>query len=85
MEGREQDIKDLREALLEREEELVNAQAKVAALETAQAETHDRLEVTLSGIERDNAEKENDLVAANREVEAVSCDQTRPTSGVDRD
>lgn len=41
---------------------------QVHALEAAQAETHDRLEDTLKNIERDNAEKEADLIAANREV-----------------
>lgn len=47
------------------------------ALEAAQAETHDRLEETLKNIERDNQEKEADLIAANREVEEVS-----PLNGV---
>jgi len=30
------------------------------------------LEVTLQNIDRDNAEKDADLIAANREIEAVS-------------
>ena len=72
LEQRELDTKDIREALLERDEELASANDRVAELQGAQAETHDRLEETLRNIERDNAEKETDLIAANREVEEVS-------------
>lgn len=72
LEQRELDTKDIREALLERDEELAAANDRVTELQGAQAETHDRLEETLRNIERDNAEKETDLIAANREVEEVS-------------
>lgn len=58
--------------MLEREEELAQTAEKVLILQSAQAETHDRLEETLKNIERDNAEKDADLIEANREVEAVS-------------
>lgn len=40
-------------------------------LQAAQDETHDKLEVTLKNIDRDNAEKDADLIAANRETEAL--------------
>ena len=40
-------------------------------LQAAQGETHDKLEVTLKNIDRDNAEKDADLIAANREIEAL--------------
>lgn len=72
LESREQDLKDIRELLIEREEEVAIANERVAELEANQNETHDRLEETLKNIERDNAEKEGDLIAANREVESVS-------------
>ncbi len=71
LQERDQDIKDLREALAEREDDLLTATNKVAELEATLAETHDRLEETLKNIERDNAEKDADLVAANGEIEAV--------------
>lgn len=71
LEGREQDLKDLREVLVERDEELGQANERVADLQANQSETHDRLEETLKNIERDNAEKDADLIAANREIEAV--------------
>ena len=44
----------------------------MAELEAAQGETHDQLEETMRNIEQDNADKEADLFAANREVEEVS-------------
>ncbi|KAK4687765.1 hypothetical protein P7C73_g2352, partial [Tremellales sp. Uapishka_1] len=69
LQDREQDMKDLREALIEREDELAVAKDRVVELQAAQGETHDRLEETLKNIERDNMEKDADLVAANREVE----------------
>lgn len=72
LESREQDLKDLREALVEREEDLAAATERVAELQANQSETHDRLEETLKNIERDNTEKDADLIAANREIEAVS-------------
>jgi len=72
MEQREQDMKEVREMLLEREDELAVANERIAELQAVQAETHDRLEETLKNIERDNAEKDADLIEANREVEAVS-------------
>lgn len=72
LQEREQDLEDIRKLVLEREEELVVARERVAELEAAQGETHDRLEETLRNIDMDNAEKEADLVSANREVEAVS-------------
>ncbi|KAI9631943.1 uncharacterized protein MKK02DRAFT_21589 [Dioszegia hungarica] len=68
---KDHDIKELRETLLDREEEVGAVTEQVHALEAAQAETHDRLEDTLKNIERDNAEKEADLIAANREVEEL--------------
>ena len=40
-------------------------------MQAAQGETHDKLEVTLKNIDRDNAEKDADLIAANREIEAL--------------
>ena len=83
LEQREQDIKDMREALLEREDELAAANDKVAELQNDQAETHDRLEETLANIERDNAEKETDLIAANREIEAVSVTRFLLLAGAD--
>jgi chromosome segregation ATPase len=43
----------------------------VNELQAAQGETHDKLEVTLKNIDRDNAEKDADLIAANREIEAL--------------
>lgn len=78
LEGREQDLKDLRETLLERDEELALSNDRVAELQANQSETHDRLEETLKNIERDNAEKDADLIAANREIEAVSFPHTNP-------
>jgi len=83
LESREQDLKELRESLTDREDELRAANARIAELQAAQNETHDQLEDTLKNIEEDNAEKEADLVAANREVETVSCHislQTKSTA-----
>jgi hypothetical protein len=62
--------------LLEREDELAYANDRVAELQSVQNETHDRLEETLKNIERDNDDKDADLIAANREVEEV-CSVTR--------
>lgn len=59
--------------MLVREDELAGTSDRVAELQAAQGETHDRLEETLKNIERDNAEKEADLVAANLEIEKVGC------------
>lgn len=78
LEGREQDMKELRDTLVEREEELAAVTDRVAELQAAQGETHDQLEETLRNIERDNADKEADLVAANREVEEVSSSNSIP-------
>ncbi|EIW73667.1 hypothetical protein TREMEDRAFT_26645 [Tremella mesenterica DSM 1558] len=64
-------LKELRDALLEREEELAVVSERVAELEAAQSETHDRLEETMRNIERDNEEKEADLIAANKEIEVL--------------
>jgi chromosome segregation ATPase len=75
LEGREHDLKDIRETLIDREEELAIANDRVAELQAAQGETCDKLEVTLKNIDRDNAEKDADLIAANREIEAVSSSQ----------
>jgi ribosomal protein L11 methylase PrmA len=61
----------LKEVLAEREEELLIASDKVAELQATQNETHDQLEETLKNIEKDNAEKDADLIAANREIEVV--------------
>ena len=63
---------ELREVLQEREEELAATIERVEELQGAQAETHDRLEDTLKNIEQDNADKDGDLIAANREIEEVS-------------
>ncbi|KAK8858516.1 hypothetical protein IAR55_002743 [Kwoniella newhampshirensis] len=71
LDTREQEAKETREALLDREEELTAALEKVSALQAVQAETHDRLEATLNNIETDNAEKDAELLEANREVEAL--------------
>ncbi|WVF69243.1 hypothetical protein IAT40_004019 [Kwoniella sp. CBS 6097] len=71
LDAREQETKETREALLEREEELAAAQEKVSDLQGAQAETHDRLEETLKNIDRDNHEKDQELLDANREVEEL--------------
>ncbi|ORX40156.1 hypothetical protein BD324DRAFT_648758 [Kockovaella imperatae] len=71
LEIREQDVKELREILQEREEDLAAAIEQVEELKAARAETHDRLEDTLRNIEMDNAEKDADLQAANREVEEL--------------
>ncbi|KAL1412952.1 hypothetical protein Q8F55_000701 [Vanrija albida] len=71
LQEREQDLEDIRKLVLEREEDLGTARERVAELEAAQGETHDRLEETLRNIDMDNAEKEADLVSANREVEAL--------------
>ncbi|ORY31357.1 hypothetical protein BCR39DRAFT_89832 [Naematelia encephala] len=71
LEAKDQEYKELREALLEREEDILIATERVAELEANQNETHDRLEDTLKSIERDNAEKDADLVGANREIETM--------------
>ncbi len=71
-------MKELRDTLVEREEELAAVTDRVAELQAAQGETHDQLEETLRNIERDNADKEADLVAANREVEEVSSSNSIP-------
>lgn len=72
MEGREQEVKEAREALEVRENELHVVKERVLELEAAQAETRVRLEETLRNIQEDNAIKEADLVAANQEIAAVS-------------
>jgi chromosome segregation ATPase len=61
----------LREVLVEKEEQLLATNDKVSELQSAQNETHDQLEETLKNIERDNLEKDADLIAANREIEVV--------------
>ncbi|WVR06279.1 hypothetical protein IAU60_003309 [Kwoniella sp. DSM 27419] len=71
LDAREQDTKDLRETLLEKEEELAAALERVGDLQSVQVETHDRLEETLKNIEKDNVEKDSELLAANREVEEL--------------
>lgn len=72
LQEREQDLEEARKAFIEREEELIIARDRIGELEAVQGETHDRLEETLRNIEMDNAEKDGDLIAANREVESVS-------------
>ncbi|OCF33425.1 hypothetical protein I316_04845 [Kwoniella heveanensis BCC8398] len=57
--------------LLERDEELAAALEKISDLQGVQAETHDRLEETLKNIDRDNQEKDQELLAANREIEEL--------------
>ena len=57
------------------------ANDRVAELQSVQNETHDRLEETLKNIERDNDDKDADLIAANREVEEVcNCDTRQVAS-----
>ncbi|GMK57402.1 hypothetical protein CspeluHIS016_0402360 [Cutaneotrichosporon spelunceum] len=68
---RQQELEDLGKFLTEREEELVVAKERIAELESAQGETAERLTETLRGIEMDNATKEEDIVAANHEVERL--------------
>jgi hypothetical protein len=72
VEGREQEVKEAREALEMREDELHVVKERVLELEAAQAETRVRLEETLRNIQEDNTIKEADLVAANQEIAAVS-------------
>jgi hypothetical protein len=72
VEGREQEVKEAREALEVREDELHVVKERVLELEAAQAETRVRLEETLRNIQEDNTIKEADLVAANQEIAAVS-------------
>lgn len=72
LQEREGDVEDLRKALNEREDELLGVRDRIAELEADKAETHDRLEETLRNIDMDNAEKQEDLVAANTEVQSVS-------------
>lgn len=69
---REQELDDYRKALIERDEEMLAARERVAELEAAQGETAERLTETLRGIEMDNVTKEEDIVAANQEVDRVS-------------
>ena len=76
LESREGDLKDIRQALLEREEELAVASERIAELQATQDQTHDRLEETMKAIELDNEEKEADLIAANKELEIVSVSST---------
>lgn len=72
MAEREQDLDDFRKMVIEREEELLVARERVAELEAAQGETAERLTETLRGIEMDNVTKEEDIIAANHEVDQVS-------------
>ncbi|KIR75733.1 hypothetical protein I310_00430 [Cryptococcus deuterogattii CA1014] len=69
LDAREQELKEIRDSLLEREEHLTGALEEIQELQAAKAITHDRLEETLKNIERDNAEKDADLIDANREIE----------------
>ena len=64
-------MKEIRETLIEREEELAGATDRIAELQASQGQTHDQLEETMRNIERDNADKEADLIAANQEIEQV--------------
>jgi chromosome segregation ATPase len=73
MAEREQELDDFRKLILDREDELMVARDRVAELEAAQGETAERLHETLRGIEMDNATKEEDIIAANHEVDRVSC------------
>ncbi|ADV21779.1 hypothetical protein I305_01825 [Cryptococcus gattii E566] len=66
---KDQELKEIRDSLLEREEHLTGALEEIQELQAAKAITHDRLEETLKNIERDNAEKDADLIDANREIE----------------
>lgn len=72
MQERELELEELRKGLLDREDELAGARERIMDLEAVQGETHDRLEETLRNIELDNADKDADLIEANREVESVS-------------
>lgn len=72
LQEREGDLEDIRKVLNEREDELLAVRDRIAELEADKAETHDRLEETLRNIEMDNVDKEQDLVAANTEVQTVS-------------
>lgn len=58
--------------LEEKEEDLAAAAERIAELEAAQGDVHDKLEITLKDIEKDNADKEAELNAAGQEVERVS-------------
>lgn len=69
---REQEAEEYRKLLQERDEEVIVARDRIIELEAAQGETHDRLTETLRNIEMDNATKEDDIIAANQEVERVS-------------
>lgn len=69
---REQELKDLRDIVEEREDELAGAREQIDGLQAMQQETADRLEDTFHNIERDNVDKDSDLIAANREIETVS-------------
>ncbi|WVQ72827.1 hypothetical protein IAR50_002388 [Cryptococcus sp. DSM 104548] len=71
LDAREQEMKELREALTEREEHLTSALEEISQLQAAKAVTHDRLEETLKNIERDNADKDAELMDANREIEEL--------------
>lgn len=71
MDAREQEIKEIRVSLLEREEHLTGALEEIQELQAAKAITHDRLEETLKNIERDNIEKHAELMDANREIEEL--------------
>ncbi|ODN77571.1 hypothetical protein L202_04740 [Cryptococcus amylolentus CBS 6039] len=71
LDAREQEMKELREALIEREEHLTSALEEISQLQAAEAVTHDRLEETLKNIERDNVEKDAELMDANREIEEL--------------
>ena len=71
LETREHEVKELREALIEREDDLATAQCRIEELEAASAETAERLEETLRNFESDNAGRDADLEAANAEVESL--------------
>ncbi|EAL21033.1 hypothetical protein CNBD4090 [Cryptococcus deneoformans B-3501A] len=68
---KDQEIKEIRDSLLEREEHLTGALEEIQELQAAKAITHDRLEETLKNIERDNVEKDAELMDANREIEEL--------------
>ncbi|WVO15791.1 hypothetical protein L204_103453 [Cryptococcus depauperatus] len=66
---REQENKDIRDMLAEREDNLASALQNIQDLQAERAEAHDRLEETLKNIERDNAAKDEELLASNHDLE----------------
>ncbi|BEI94172.1 uncharacterized protein CcaverHIS019_0606310 [Cutaneotrichosporon cavernicola] len=71
MAERELELDDFRKLLMERDDDIMGARDRIAELEAARGETAERLTETLRGIEMDNATKEEDIVAANHEVDRL--------------